>query len=59
MTKTKLPLYVNNVFDGPFFLFSLKADPDATGKPDALYTSQQLDGGVTSSSLALACALLC
>ena len=61
MTKTKSPLYIDDVFDALFFLFPgpLKKDPDATGKPNTIYTSQQVDGGVTSSLLALACAPLC
>ncbi|KIJ97324.1 hypothetical protein K443DRAFT_105824, partial [Laccaria amethystina LaAM-08-1] len=37
----------------------LKEDPDATGQPDAIYTSQQVDGGVTSCSWASACVPLC
>ncbi|EDR07160.1 GPI-anchored small secreted protein [Laccaria bicolor S238N-H82] len=37
----------------------LKEDPDANGKPDAICTYQQVDGGVTSYSWVLACALLC
>ena len=58
MTKTKSPLYIDDVFDALFFLFPLKEDPDATGKPDTIYTSEQLDKGVSSSLLALACAAL-
>ena len=54
MTKTKSPLYIDDVFDALFFLFPLKEDPDVTGN-----TSQQLHGGVNSSSLALSCAPLC
>ena len=37
----------------------LKEDPDATGKPDAIYTSQQVNGGVTSYQWASACVPLC
>jgi hypothetical protein len=34
-------------------------DPYATGKPDSIYTSQQVDGGVDLYSWALACVPLC
>ena len=34
-------------------------DPDATGKSDAIYRFQQVNGGITSYSWALACVPLC
>ena len=49
-----LPLPVTLCCSSPF-----KEDPDATGKPNTICTTQKLDGGVTLYLSALACAPLC